>query len=114
MGSGVIVDDEIETSKALVSKNFQTFSNGKVPTFIDSGASDTMFVSRGDFSTYRLTPPRSGDSAKAIDGNFEIVGEGTVVKRYLVEGKERRLTYTRATLNANLTLYKPKPASDPL
>jgi histone deacetylase 1/2 len=106
MHSGVIVDDETETTRALVSKGFQTFSDGKVPTFIDSGASNTMFVSRADFSTYNLTPPRSSDSAKAVDGNFDIIGEGTVVKSYLVDGKEKKLTYTRAihtpTLNANL------------
>jgi len=49
---------------------------------------------------------RTGDSAKATDGNFDIVGEGKVVQRYLVEGKEKTITYTRAlhtpTLNANL------------
>jgi len=65
-----------------------------------------MFVSREDFSNYTSVTPRSGDSAKAVDGDFEIIGEGTVVKRYLVDGKEKRLTYTRAihtpTLNANL------------
>src|SRR5260221_11118017 len=65
-----------------------------------------MFVSKDNFDTYKLTTPRSGDSAKAVDGDFEIIGEGTVVKRYLVDGKEKKLTYTRAihtpTLNANL------------
>ncbi len=79
MNLGVIIDDEMEITKAFISKTFQTFSDGKVPTFINSGASDTMFVSRADFSAYKLTPPRSGDSAKAVDGNFDIVGEGTVV-----------------------------------
>jgi hypothetical protein len=43
---------------------------------------------------------------KAVDGNFEIVGEGKVVQCYMVEGKEKKITYTRAlhtpTLNANL------------
>ena len=47
-----------------------------------------------------------GDSAKAKDGGFEIVGEGTVSQRYKVNGKERAITYTCAlhtpTLNANL------------
>ena len=104
--SGVIIDDEDDTPLALVSKGFCTFSNGRVPTFIDSGASDTMFVSKDDFDTYKTMPPRSGDSAKAVDGDFEIIGEGTVIKRYLVDGKEKKITYTRAihtpTLNANL------------
>jgi len=48
----------------------------------------------------------SGDSAKAVDGDFDIVGEGSVTKDYLVDGKMRKLTYTRAihtpTLGANL------------
>jgi len=65
-----------------------------------------MFVSKDDFITYKSLPPRSGDSAKAVDGGFEIIGKGTVVKHYLVDGKEKKLTYTRAihtpTLNANL------------
>ena len=47
-----------------------------------------------------------GDSAKAVDGNFEIVGEGKVIQRSLVDGKEKDITYTRAlhtpSLNANL------------
>ncbi len=65
-----------------------------------------MFVSKSDFINYMSMPPRSGDSAKAFDGDFEIIGKGTVVKLYLVDGKEKKLTYTRAihtpTLNANL------------
>ena len=105
--SGIVVsDDKLTPTVALVSKTFPDFRGGKIPTFIDSGASDTMFVSRNDFTEYKLTPTRSGNSAKAVDGTFEIIGEGSVVKRYLVDGKEKMLTYTRAihtpTLNANL------------
>ena len=55
---------------------------------------------------YKTIALRTGDSAKATDGGFSIVGEGKVVQRYLVEGKEKKITYTRAlhtpTLNANL------------
>lgn len=73
---------------------------------MDSGASDTMFVSRDSFDNYKSITLRTGDSAKAIDGNFEIIGEGTVVQHYLVNGKEHNITYTRALhtpmLNANL------------
>jgi hypothetical protein len=32
---------------------------------MDSGASDTMFVSKDAFTEYKATPPRTGDSAKA-------------------------------------------------
>ena len=106
VNSGVVVDDdddEPESTKALVSKDFQAFNDRKVPTFIDS---DTMFVSKSDFSAYKATHPRSGDSTKAVDGNFDIIGEGTVVKGYLVDGKEKKLIYIWAihtpTLNANL------------
>ena len=38
---------------ALISSSFQTFQNGKVQTFMDSGASDTMFVSRDVFNEYK-------------------------------------------------------------
>ena len=73
---------------------------------MDSGASDTMFISKTSFNDYKVTTPRSGDSAKAVSGEFEIIGEGTVIKRYLVDGKEKKITYTRAihtpSLNANL------------
>ena len=108
--SSVIVDEDewLIPTVAMVSNNFHSFRGGKIPTFVDSGASDTMFVSRDDFSVYKAVTPRSGDSAKAVDGAFEIIGEGTVVKSYLVDGREKKITYTRAihtpTLNANLIL----------
>ncbi len=108
-GSDVIIHDdpfEERSPLALVSNGFHNFSGGRIPTFLDSGASDTMFISRDDFNVYKTVPPRSGDSAKAVDGAFEIVGEGTVIKHYLVDGQTKKLTYTRAihtpTLNANL------------
>jgi hypothetical protein len=63
---------------------------------MDSGASDTMFVSRDLFTNYKSVTPRVGDSAKAENGSFEIVGEGNVIQRYEVNGKEREITYTRA------------------
>jgi hypothetical protein len=63
---------------------------------MDSGASDTMFVSRDAFTEYKPVTPRMGDSAKAEDGSFEIVGEGHVVQHYRVDGKDREVTYTRA------------------
>ena len=106
--SGVIVEDEdgAETPAALVSQGFSVFRQGKTPTFMDSGASDTMFVSRDDFVEYTPITSRTGDSAKAKDGDFDIIGEGKVIKRYLVDGKEKVITYTKAlhtpTLNANL------------
>ena len=49
-GSGVIInDDTLEgyPPVAMVSNNFHNFNGGKIPTFLDSGASDTMFVSLG-------------------------------------------------------------------
>jgi len=61
---------------------------------------------RGDFVEYTPITSRTGDSAKAKDGDFDIIGEGKVIKRYMVDGKEKTVTYTRAlhtpTLNANL------------
>jgi len=101
----VVVDVEI-SSKAFISRTFGNFSPAEIPTFMDSGASDTMFVSKESFSEYRATPVRTGDSAKADDSDFEIVGEGKVTQRYMVDGKEKQITYTCAlhtpTLNANL------------
>jgi hypothetical protein len=59
------VDGLIDRPKALITKGFQSFGMGKIPTFIDSGASDTMFVSRDSFTEYKPISPRTGDSAKA-------------------------------------------------
>jgi hypothetical protein len=97
--SGVILDaDDIPDADipivALISKGFRTFEGGNIPTFLDSGASDTMFVARDAFTEYKAITLQSGDSAKAIDGDFEIVGEGTVIRRYLMNGKEKWITYT--------------------
>src|ERR1700678_3801466 len=100
---GILIDDH---PRALVSQGFQNFQKGKIPTFMDSGVSDTMFVSRNVFSEYKSVTPRKGDSAKAENGSFEIVGEGHDVQRYQVDGREREITYTHTlhmpTLNANL------------
>jgi hypothetical protein len=106
--SGVLIDDETINSptKAFISRAFLGFQKGEVPTFMDSGASDTMFVSRDAFREYKPIESRLGESAKAEDGGFEIVGEGTVTQKYKVDGKEKTITYTRAlhtpSLNANL------------
>ena len=111
--SGVVIDNPSDDDadpdfphKALISKGFQNFEKGKIPTFLDSGASDTMFVLREAFAEYKSVDSRVGDSAKAKGGDFEIIGEGDVIQRYVVDGNERKITYTRAlhtpTLNANL------------
>ena len=39
----------------LIRKGFQRFNNGKVPTFMDLAASNTMFVSRDAFTNYLPT-----------------------------------------------------------
>ena len=105
--SGVLIDAPTDHPPiALISQGFQTFQKGKVPTFMDSSASDTMFVSRDAFTEYEPITPQVDDSAKAENGSFEIVGEGDVVQRYQVNGEEWEITYTRAlhtpALNANL------------
>ena len=79
---------------ALISKGFQSFNKGKVPTFMDSAASDTMFVLKEAFKDYKPISNRMGDSAKADNSGFEIPGEGTVIQRYKVDGKEKEITYT--------------------
>ena len=107
--SGVLIDNahhDGDSPRALISQGFQNFQKGKIPTFMDSGASDTMFVSRDAFAEYKPVVARVGESAKADNGGFEIIGEGNVVQRYRLEGREQEITYTRAlhapTLNANL------------
>src|SRR6202522_4065472 len=104
--SGVLIDAPMNyPPMGLISKGFQKFGKD-IPTFMDSGASDTMFVSREMFDEYTPIESRVGDSAKAIGGGFKIVGEGNIVQRYQVNGKECKVTYMRAlhtpSLNANL------------
>ena len=88
----------------LISKGFQTFGK-EVPTSMDSGANNTMFVLREAFTKYKPITLQVGDSTKAIGGGFEIVGEGNVVQRYQVNGRECTVTYTHTlhtpALNAN-------------
>ena len=105
--SGVLIDAPTDhPPMVLISKGFQNFQKGRIPTFMDSGASDTMFVLRDVFTEYKSVTPWKGDSAKAEDGDFEIIGEGNVVQRYQVDGKEQEITYTHALhtpmLNVNL------------
>jgi hypothetical protein len=45
-----------------------------------------------------------GNSAKATDGSFEIVGEGKVIQQYLIGGKMKDVTYTHALHSATLNL----------
>ena len=47
---------------------------------MDSGASGTMFVLRDAFVKYKAITPCKGDSAKAVDGDFNIIGEGKVIQ----------------------------------
>ena len=65
-----------------------------------------MFMSKDSFVEYKLIPPRTGESAKATNGGFQIIGEGNITQQYVVNGGERNITYTRAlhapSLNANL------------
>lgn len=73
---------------------------------MDSGASDTMFISKDAFIDYKSIIPHKGNSAKAENGGFEIIGEGNVIQHYQVDGKEQNVTYTHTLhapiLNANL------------
>ena len=83
--SGVLIDGE-QSSMALISQGFQKFQKGKIPMFMDSGASNTMFVFRESFNDYKPITSCTGDSAKAVDGNFDITGEGTVIQCHRVDG----------------------------
>jgi hypothetical protein len=105
--SGIVINDPSDhPPMALTSKGFQSFQKGKVLTFMDSGASDTMFVSRDAFIEYKPIIPQNRDSAKVENGDFERVGKWNVVQWYQVDGKDCEITYTHAlhmpTLNANL------------
>ena len=79
--SGILINTTNDyLTKALISKGFQNFQKGKIPTFMDSGATNTMFVSKEVFKEYKPVTPHAGDSAKAENGGFESVGEGNDTK----------------------------------
>ena len=56
--------------KALVTKGSKGFQKGKTLTFMDSGASDTMFILKDSFVRYKPVS-RTGESAKATGGDLE-------------------------------------------
>jgi hypothetical protein len=92
--SGVFIDTPSNYPHiALVSKGFQVFRKEKVPTFLDSGASNTTFILKKAFVDYKSIDSQIRDSAKANGKNFEIVGEGNIVQHYLIDGKEHQITY---------------------
>ena len=100
--SGILVNIPIDLpvpvslpAMVLISQGFQKFQKGKVPTFMDSGASDMMFVSRDVFTDYKSFTPRVGDLAKAEGGSFEIVSKGNVVQHYQVDGVKCKKTELR-------------------
>ena len=80
--SGVLIDDLTDLPpKALVTKGFKGFQKGKTLTFMDSGASDTMFISKDSFVGYQPVS-QIGESAKVTGRDFEIIGEGDVTQCY--------------------------------
>ena len=87
------------------SKGFQELGKGKILTFLDSGVSDTMFISKEAFVEYKAHDSWVRDSAKAKNEDFKIIGEGNIVQSYLINGKENKITYTHPlhtpTLNIN-------------
>ncbi|KAJ7775251.1 hypothetical protein B0H14DRAFT_3508447 [Mycena olivaceomarginata] len=95
--------------KALVSRTFENHSPAKAITFLDSGASDHFFRDRSDFRSYEAVAVRTGKSALASEGDFAIVGKGTVTKVFNVGGKEVHITFSNAlhapTLSANLVSW---------
>ena len=79
--SGVLIRSmPNDAPAAFITQGFKNFEKGKIPTFMDSGASDTMFVLKEAFTDYKPIAPQKGDSAKAVDGSFDIIGEGSVVQ----------------------------------
>ena len=90
----MLIKDPIEyTHIALISKSFQSFGKGGIPTFLDSKASDTTFVLNEVFDEYKVIDLQVGDSAKAID--FDIVGEGNVIQQsaVIINGKEHKVIH---------------------
>ena len=61
-------------------------SERKSPALVSSALLSSQ--QREAFTEYKLIIPHMGDSVKAENGSFEIVGEGNVVQKYQVNGKE--------------------------
>lgn len=83
--SGVLIEDlkadELSLPvMALISKGFQGFKKGKIPTFLDSGVSDMMFMSKDSFVDYTPILSCIGELAKATNGDFNIISEGNITQ----------------------------------
>ncbi|KAF7371645.1 Gag-Pol polyprotein [Mycena venus] len=97
-------------AKTLVNKHASHVSSRvistKTVTFLDSGASNHFFRDHSDFRTYVAVAVRTGKSALASEGDFAIVGKGTIAKVFNVGEKEVHITFLNAlhapSLSANL------------
>ncbi|KAJ6479829.1 hypothetical protein C8R45DRAFT_1156024 [Mycena sanguinolenta] len=98
--------DSPNAPMAFASRTLENFAPLQTVTFVDSGASDHFFRDRSDFDNYEAVAVRTGKSALASDGDFTIVGKGTVTKRFIINGKEAHITFRNAlhtpSLSANL------------
>ncbi len=65
-------------------------------TFLDSGANNHFFRDRRDFTKYESVPYCMGKSALASEGDFAIVGKGTVICTFEVGGRKVTLTFKNA------------------
>ncbi len=74
--------------------------------FLNSGASDHFFRNKSEFTEYEPVPYRTGTSALSSEGEFSIVGKGTVVHVFKVGGKKVEFTFKNTlhapSLTANL------------
>ncbi|KAJ7933295.1 hypothetical protein B0H13DRAFT_2306972 [Mycena leptocephala] len=96
----------INAPQAMVSRTFENRSPAATITFLDSGATDHFFRNRTDFATYEVIPMRTGKSALSSEGDFPVIGKGTVTKLFHVTGKTVHITFKNAlhapSLSANL------------
>jgi hypothetical protein len=93
--AAIIVESSI-APQAFVSRSFENRSPSTTITFLDSGASDHFFRDRLEFTSYEAIPLRTGKSALSSDGDFAIVGKGTVNKIFRVAGRAVHITFLNA------------------
>ncbi|PBK84043.1 hypothetical protein ARMGADRAFT_1088744 [Armillaria gallica] len=92
-GMGQFTCEADPTGTAFVTITFEGHTPSMTLTFMDSGASDYFFHNHEDFTEYTLVAFHTGSSAMERKGTFEILGQGTAMKMFRLDGKNIKLTF---------------------
>ena len=85
----LVPDNECTACKTYNIPLYLPFTNYRVQTFIDSGATDHCWVERSQFTEYRGVDEKGSSAVTGTEGQFRILGIGTVEFTTQVNGEKR-------------------------